>query len=100
MSKIQQFTREQAVACFETGMWKDWNDKQIVTFQLYQDKLCMPFERFHQAIEAVLGRSVWTHEFADAQTLRSELNGDRPAPTFQEILDLIPEDKRILVRID
>ena len=98
--EMKQFTREQAVALFEAKIWKEWSDKEIVDFQLYQDRLCMPFDRFHQAMESVFARTVWTHEFVERGALRAELTGDQPAPTFQEISELIPEEKRILVLTD
>jgi len=58
----------------------------------------MPFEDFHAAIEKALGRSVWTHEFAFADSLMAEFLGERPAPSMQDILDLIPPEKRILIQ--
>jgi len=38
-------------------------DEEIVKFQLFQDCLAIPFDRFHAAIEKVLKRPVYTHEF-------------------------------------
>ena len=65
--------------------------------QLYQDKLCVPFSVFHEAIEKVLGRPVWTHEFAQIEKIRLEFEGIRAKPTLQEIMNQIPEEKRIFV---
>jgi hypothetical protein len=67
-----QFTEEEAIKIAESFIWKQWSDKEVVDFQLFQDKLCMDFSRFHEAIEKVLERSVWTHEFANPESLRSE----------------------------
>jgi hypothetical protein len=92
---MEQFTREQAVAFAESGEWKDWTPGQIVRFQLFQDLSCMPFNVFHGAIEQVLGRLVFTHEFAFTDRLRDEYLTLRPAPTLEEILDLIPAEKRV-----
>ena len=94
MSLIQ-FSTEQAKTFGESGIWKDWLPDHIVGFQLYQDKLCIPFNVFHEAIEKVLKRPVWTHEFAFPEKLRMEFEGIRAKPTFEEIMDLIPKDKTI-----
>lgn len=93
---MKQFSQEQAVAIFEDGEWKDWTPEEIVKVQLFQDRLCLPFDIFHQAVEQVFGRPVWTHEFANQQRLIDEYLGDRPMPTLEEIIALIPEEKRII----
>jgi hypothetical protein len=90
-------TKEQAIKLYESEWWKDASDYDIVKFQLFEDLLCVPFGEFHRAIEKVLGRPVWTHEFAFIDGLRNEFLKDKPAPTFEEIVNLIPEEKRILV---
>lgn len=59
----------------------------------------MNFGDFQKAMQDALGRSVWTHEFAEPQLLYDELMGDREPPTFGDILELIPAEKRIVVRI-
>ncbi|HTY25598.1 MAG TPA: hypothetical protein VMC85_20885 [Desulfomonilaceae bacterium] len=89
--------RDAAIALFESGWWKTKTPKEIVDFQLFVDELCMEFSDFHGAVEKVLNRPIWTHEFAFRDSLVDELLGDKPAPTFQQILDLIPEEKRIIV---
>ena len=96
---MKQLTKEQAIAFAESGIWKDWTDDQIVRFQLYQQRLCLPFDRFHKAMEAVLRRPVWTYEFANWKHLQEEYEGKRKAPTFEEIMNMIPEDKRIILEV-
>jgi len=59
----------------------------------------MPFEIFTEAIEEVLGRPVYTHEFADIQSIRDEYLTLKPPPTLEEIIELIPEEKRLIVRL-
>ena len=56
-------TEEEAVLKAESGWWKDSTSDEIVEFQLYEERLCMDFSAFHAAIEDVLGRPVFTHEF-------------------------------------
>jgi hypothetical protein len=38
-----QFTREQAIAMYESGVWKNWTAEQVVRFQMFQERLCMEF---------------------------------------------------------
>ncbi len=56
-------TKDQAIAKSRTEFWKDMNYRQIAEFQIMEDKLCMPFSIFHEAVEKTVGRSVFTHEF-------------------------------------
>lgn len=92
-------TYDQAIKLAESEWWKSVSDEDIVKFQLFEDRLCMPFGDFHGAVEKVLGRPVWTHEFAFPEGLRKEFLKDKPAPTFEEIMNLIPEEKRIVVLV-
>ena len=94
---MEQLTRKQAIAMYESGLWQEWSLEYIAKLQLYNDRLCVPFDLFHQAITQELGRSVWTHEFADLDRLKSEYEGLKPKPTMQEIIELIPEEKRIIL---
>ena len=94
---MKELTKEQALKIYNSGAWKTWSDEQIVRLQLYQDRLCVDFGRFHEAVEKVLGRGVWTHEFAFPQSLRDEYEQKKPAPTFEEIFGLLPPEKTILV---
>lgn len=94
---MKQLTREQAIEIAESGVWKDWSDEEVVKLQLYQDKLCMDFGRFHEATEKVLGRGVWTHEFAWPKFLREEYEGFRPKPTIEEIFNMLPKGKSFVL---
>lgn len=96
--KTQQFTTEQAIAFADSKIWESWSHEQIVRLQLFQEKLCVPFDRFHEAIESVLGRPVFTHEFGlNYKGIVLEYLGERPPPTFDEIVNLIPKEKRIII---
>lgn len=97
---MKQLTREQAIEFGENNVHENWTNEQIVRFQLFQDKMCMPFSRFHEAIEKVLDRPVFTHEFAmNYEGIVLEYLGEKEPPTFEEIIELIPEDKRIIVGV-
>lgn len=95
---MKQVTQEQAVALFEGEFYEGLSHLEIAEFQMHQDRLCMPFEIFHEAVEKTLGRPVYTHEFGlNREGLTQEMAGDKPAPTFEEIINMIPADKRILI---
>ena len=98
-TRSTMLTREQAITLAESEFWKSMDHRQIAEFQLNEDKLCMPFDVFHEAIEKSLDRPVFTHEFASQSNLLNEFYGEKSRPTFQEILDLIPEEKRIIVKV-
>lgn len=95
---MKQLTKEQAIVFGENKCYEGWSARQIAEFQLEQEKLCVPFDVFHEAIEKALGRPVYTHEFGlNRDGLRKELYGEKEPPTLEEIINLIPEDKRILL---
>ncbi len=91
-------TEDQAVKLANSGWWKGATPEAIVKFQLFKDLLCMDFGDFHQAVEACLGRPVWTHEFGSRglEQLKKEFLGESGPPSFAEILELIPADKRVI----
>jgi hypothetical protein len=67
---------------------------------MFEELLCMPFDVFHEAVEKTLGRPVWTHEFGlNFDGLKAELLGEKPASTMEEIINLIPEDKRVVISV-
>lgn len=97
---MEQLNKEQAIRFANSGIWKRWTDEQIVRFQLFQERLCMDFSRFHEAMENVLDRPIYTHEFGlNHDGLIEEYLGTRPKPTLEEIINLIPEEKRIIIGI-
>ena len=72
--------------------------RERAELQLSQRRLCMPFDMFHEAIEAALDRPVQTLEMGlNMGGLRKELTGDAPPPTFADILGLVPEGKPVIL---
>ena len=95
---MEQLTIEQAIAFHDSGAWKTMSAKERAVFQMQQDKLCMPFGEFHKAVEEALCRPVWTHEFGlNRDGIRAELEGKAKAPTFVEILAMLPTEKTIVL---
>jgi hypothetical protein len=99
--EIRQLSKDEAITLAESKWWEKSNHQSIAAFQIMQDKLCCPFDVFHEAIEKTLGRPVFTHEFGmNWKRLADEVQGKVSAPTLTEIMDLIPADKRFVVKID
>ena len=61
--------------------------------------LTVTFSHLHERIESLMGRSVWTHELADKDSLLTEIMNGDPA-TMDDILKKIPEEKRIVVVVN
>jgi hypothetical protein len=90
--------REQAIALSESKFWEPMSFRERAVFQINEHRLCMPFEVFHEAVEKTLGRPVFTHEFGlNYEGLKNEINNGGPSPTMEEIINMIPEDKRVIV---
>lgn len=90
--------KQAALALAYSRWWEGKSPKEIARFQLFTDELCIPFSLFHEALEKSLGRPVWTHELAlNYEGIVREFLGQDSAPSMQDIINLIPEDKRILI---
>jgi len=94
---LNSIGKEAAIAMAESKWWESRTPREIIEFQLFTTELAMPFDKLHEAIEAALGRPVWTHEFAFLEQLQQEFLGTRAAPSMDDIINLIPEEKRLLV---
>lgn len=88
---MKQLTNEQIMQIIENDIWEYWTDEEIVKIQLFQKSLCVPFGKFHQAVENVFNRPVWIHEFADRDSLIAEYKKNFEIPTFEDIVSLLPE---------
>ena len=86
----RELTKEEAIELAESGWWKDMDKSEVARLQLNQKKLCMDFGAFHEAVEVLLGRSVWTHEFAEPDKLKAEANNEKAAPAspFESLEEL------------
>ena len=92
---------DKAIELFDSNWWEQCNHQEIAEFQLFTKELCCPFGVFHEAMEKTLGRPMRTHEFGtNYEGLCAEFLGEREPPTFEEIVGLIPEEKRIIVRLE
>ncbi len=86
---MKQLTKEQAIKAYESQIWLDMTDQQIAEAQLFQDRLFVPFDVFH------------THEFGlDRAGLQKELLGERPTPSFEDVIGLIPKEKLLVINLN
>lgn len=84
-----QFTREEALEFATQRKWEGLTPKERGLLQLRQDRLCMDFSAFHEGISELLGRPVYTHEFARPDELWTEyLTGE--TIDFAAVLAKIP----------
>ena len=94
----QSIGKEKACALYDSKWWEQKRAREIAEFQMLTSELCCPFDVFHKALEETLGRPVFTHEMGmNYEGLFQELFHGKTAPTFQEIINLIPEEKRIIL---
>lgn len=98
---MTQLTKEQAIKAYESQIWLDMTDQQIAEAQLFQDRLFVPFDVFHKAVEVTLGRPVYTYEFGlDRAGLQKEFLGQRPTPSFEDVIGLIPKEKLLVINLN
>src|SRR5208337_2971474 len=96
--KRQSIGRENAIALANEQWWIGKGARDIAEFQMLTTELCCPFDVFHKALQEVLGRPVFTHELAlNWDGVVDEVFNGKDAPTFEEIVNLIPAEKRLIV---
>lgn len=89
---MQQMTQDQAIAFAQAGAWKRFTVLERATFQMSQERLCMPFDEFQNAVAEALGRPVFTHEFGlNKDGLARELKSKAEAPSLETALALMLE---------
>jgi hypothetical protein len=75
--KRESIGKEKAIELANSKWWIGKSAREIAEFQMKTVELCIPFDKFHEAIEVALGRGVWTHEFAlNLNGLFKELFGE------------------------
>lgn len=100
---MTELTREQAIQLHDSGFYEDMTYKEKAEFQINEQLLCMPFDVFHEAVEKTIGRPVFTHEFSmNYDGILAEIMGEIKIQDLRsvEILQLIPESKRVIVDLD
>jgi len=91
-----QLTQEEAIEFAERKRWEPLSPAERALLQLRQTRLCMPFTLVHEGMEALLGRGVWTHEFADSDSLWEEYQSGKTI-SFADVLAKLPDASRAIV---
>lgn len=98
---MHQLTQEQAIHVGESELWRDLTYRQRAEMQMSQEYLCMDFKVFHEALEKTLGRPVFTHELGlNPDGIKAELFDGAEPPSLKEIMEMVPEEKRIVVEAE
>lgn len=86
-------TEREAYSIAETRFWEsgEWTHTELALMQLNQRRLVMDFSAFHQSVEKMLDRPVWTHEFINPDAMLNEYE-TKIKPTIQEIMDPLDPD--------
>lgn len=92
----QSIGRENAIDLAATEWWKGKSAYEIVKFQLFTNELCMPLDVFYRSLNEHFKRSVFNIELA-GDDLLLEFLGEKDPPTIEEIIAIIPEEKRIII---
>ena len=85
-----QLTKSEAIQLAENGTLKALSAKEAALFQFRQDRLCCDFSHFHKGMTELLGRPVYSHEFADPDALWLEYHGAVEKPDFAGIIAKLP----------
>lgn len=94
----RMLSSEECKAYFKSGAWKKLGYQELFEIQLIQDRQLIPFDLFWKAAVKTLGRPVYEHELIRGQEqLYREYIGLNPEPTFEQIMDLLPENNGIEV---
>lgn len=96
--KQQSIGREAAIKLYGSKWWEGKDMRDVVKFQLFTQELSMPFDIFYEMLEKTLHRPIFTHELAcNFDGIVMEFLGEKDAPTLDEIIDVIPDGKRIVI---
>lgn len=96
-------TKPEAMKLIEQKWWLTCTPEQIVEMHIYQDcdRLLCPLDVLYASFRNVFGRPVFTHEFADPESLRREYEGLDPECSFEDVLQKLynknPDIKPIFV---
>ncbi len=75
---IEQLAKEEAIKFYDSGKWKTMTAKELVWFQVNQECLAVPWEKFTGAAEKVLGQPIFTHSYANPALIQALKDASRP----------------------
>ena len=66
-------TLRTAMQKYDTRWWESRNPVEVARYQVFEDILMTDFSTFHEGVEKLVGRPVYTHEFGlNVNGLRQE----------------------------
>src|SRR4051794_35764754 len=74
-------------------------EARVAILRSIPEVLTIPFDNLHQWVEELMGRPVWTHEFAHPEQLIEELESGSPAD-IGDVIGKLPRDKLAILVID
>ena len=96
--EVRKITIEIAKKKYKEKWWDSDNPEEIFLGQIQEDVLIMDFSKFQKATEEALGRSVWTHEFAQPKELLDEYLKLKPNATMNDVIKKLDKyGKQILL---
>jgi hypothetical protein len=78
MAVADELTDGEANRFIASNWWEELDDLEAVHLQLKQDRICMPFEKFHSWMEKLLERPIFTHEITRPDLLLAEYESIKP----------------------
>lgn len=90
-------TREEAIAMLRTGTYYYLTNEQIVRLFCECGRCFCPMDTLWQALEDVLGRPVFIHEFGRLDALKAEFEGRTPKRTLTDIVGDFPPEKLLVI---
>lgn len=91
-----ELTERQAIELSLSGFWRGLPARDLTAWQLSVDRMVVPMEVFHAALEEALARRVQTYELVNPPELRRELLGARGL-SRAEVLAIMPPAAREIV---
>jgi hypothetical protein len=71
-------------------------EERLTEFDSWGPILEIPFDMLQQRMQELVGRPIWTHEFASPDFLRKEIETGELA-NFGDVLDKLPKNKPVVV---
>lgn len=94
-----ELTKEHAIELGRLDWWIGADQKAVGHAQLHQAMLCCPFRTFHECMEALLDRPVFTHEFADNKRIQKEEEGKTVSDPFTMLHELVGDTPILVAKL-
>ncbi len=72
-TEIPQLTIEEALQFHDSNKWMAMTSPELALFQMQQERLCVPFNVFTDAVNRTVGRTASIKEYEEYYTLLAEI---------------------------